>query len=140
MAGFETMEPGAVDGDALNTHRISRGFSLVKFVEPTAARASRGAGDLHRGYYSPMDLARHLLRAPGVGPQGGAVPYVNEHRSLPSAVFEALVRDVWVGSTGDITNRLRSILGLTAVDSTYLVLAFDEPVEALSASTFVSTR
>lgn len=129
MAGFEAMEPGAVDGDALDTYRISRGFSFVKFVEPTAARAPRGAGDLHRGYYFPTDLARRMLRAPGVGPNGGAVHYVTKHRSLPSAVLEALVRDVWVGSTGDITARLRSILGLTAEDSTSLVLAFDEPIE-----------
>lgn len=132
MAGFEAMEPGAVDGDALDTYRISTGFSFVKFVEPTAARASRGAGDLHRGYYFPTDLARRMLRAPGIGPQGGAVHYVTEHRSLQSALFEALVRDVWVGSTGDITTRLRSILGLTAVDNSSLVLAFDEPVEPAS--------
>jgi hypothetical protein len=75
-----------------------------------------------------------MLTTPGVGPRGGAVHYVVEQRHISPETFARLVRDTWVGSTGDATALLRQVLGIRDTDAD-LVLAVDEPAGEPSANT-----
>lgn len=127
MIELENTPRGTVEADDAGTYRVGPGFSFVKFVEPAAARADK-LGALTPGLYLPSEYARRLLLVPEAGPQGGVVHFVANHRSIPSDTFTRLVRDAWVGSTGDATVLLREIFGLR--DSTAdLIMAVDEPLE-----------
>jgi hypothetical protein len=133
MLELEDTYCGCVPTDATSTYRIGDGFSFVKFVEPSASRPER-PGQLVPGYYMPSEFVRRLLTTPGVGPRGGAVHCVVEQRHISPETFARLVRDSWVGSTGDATALLRQVLGIRDTDAG-LVLAVDEPAGEPSANT-----
>ena len=80
------------------------------------------------GFYFPSEYARRVLIKPDTGPQGGDVYFVNDHRHLSPETFARLVRDSWIGSTGDATALLRKTFNLRDPDAD-LVLAVDEPIE-----------
>lgn len=125
MLELENSPPGTFAADDLDTYRIGNGFSFAKFVLPSAAQTER-PGELVPGYYLPSEFARRVLLAPDSGPNGGAVHYVAETGHLTSDMFARLVRDGWIGSTGDVTAFLRSVFNLRDT-SDALVIAVDEP-------------
>jgi hypothetical protein len=127
MLSLENMPRGNVPVDDIDTYRLGLGFSFVKFVLPEAARPER-PGELMPGFYFPSEYARRVLSNPDTGPQGGVVYFVNGHRYLSAETFARLVRDSWVGSTGDATVLLRKVFNLRDSDAD-LVLAVDEPIE-----------
>jgi len=119
-------EGGTTASDATDSYRIGQGFSFVKFVFPDAARPER-PGELVPGFYLPGEYARRILSAPGAGPRGGIVYYIDGYRHLNPDTFARLVRDSWVGSAGDATAQLRQAFNLRDSNAD-LVLAVDEPV------------
>ncbi|WP_329000886.1 hypothetical protein OHA18_41455 [Kribbella sp. NBC_00709] len=126
MRALEGMHDTTAPDDDLITYRLGDGFTFVKFVEPVSARPGR-AGELSPGFYVPSEYMRRWLLNPGTGPLGGTIYPVGEDRHLTSETFSRLVRDSWVGSTGDATTRLHEVFGIR--DTTRdLVLAVDEPV------------
>jgi len=126
LLSLENTPRGSESPDDTVSYRLGSGFSFVKFVLPSAARPER-PGELTPGYYFPSEFARRVLLAPASGPQGGVVHYVASHRSISSETFARLVRDTWVGSTGDATVLLREIFGFRDRVAD-LVLAVEEPV------------
>jgi hypothetical protein len=127
MLRLEQMPRGQVSADAPSDYRLGEGFSFVKFVKPSAEPQDR-PGSLAPGYYLPSEFVRRMLLSPDTGPRGGKVHYVEEQRYINPDNFARLVRDNWVGSTGDITDRLRQVFGLRD-PTTNLVLATDEPIQ-----------
>lgn len=61
-------------------------------------------------------------------------PKLRQQRHISPETFARLVRDTWVGSTGDATVLLRQVLGIRDTDAD-LVLAVDEPAGEPSANT-----
>jgi hypothetical protein len=127
MLTLENTPRGAVSANDINTYRLGGGFSFVKFVSPVAARQKR-PGELVPGFYFPSEYTRRLLIKPDTGPKGGVVYFVEDHRHISPETFARLVRDTWVGSTGDATTLLRELLNLRDSNAD-LVLAVDEPIE-----------
>jgi hypothetical protein len=127
MQELERQPRGDVPPDAFDTYRLGHGFSFVKFVVPAATQQGQ-PGELTPGYYFPGEYARRVLLRPDSGPNGGLVHYLTRHRHLTSDTFARLVRDSWVGSTGDATAILRDIFQLrdTSAD---IVLAVEEPAQ-----------
>ena len=132
MIALENTPRGTVSSDSMDTYRLANGFSFVKFVSPEAARPVR-PGELAPGFYLPGEYARRVLLAPGSGPQGGTVHFITDHRFLNPDTFARLVRDSWVGSTGDATSLLRQAFNLRDSDAD-LVMAVDEPAEDADAA------
>jgi hypothetical protein len=130
MLSLENMPRGNVSADDIDTYRLGQGFSFVKFVLPAAARPER-PGELMPGFYFPSEYARRVLIKPDTGPQRGEVYFVNDHRHLSPETFARLVRDSWIGSTGDATALLRKMFNLRDSDAD-LVLAVDEPIEPVA--------
>jgi hypothetical protein len=130
MLSLENMPLGSVPADDIGTYRLGQGFSFVKFVLPAAARPER-PGELVPGFYFPSEYIRRVLIKPDTGPQGGNVYFVSDHRHLSSETFARLVRDSWIGSTGDATALLRKTFSLRDSDAD-LVLAVDEPIEPVA--------
>ena len=130
MLSLENMPRGNAATDDINTYRLGQGFSFVKFVLPAAARPER-PGELMPGFYFPCEYARRVLIRPDIGPQGGSVYFISDHRHLMPETFARLVRDSWVGSTGDATALLREVFNLRDSDAD-LVLAVDEPIEPVA--------
>jgi hypothetical protein len=127
MLTLENMPRGNVSADETGTYRLGQGFSFVKFVLPEAARPER-PGELMPGYYFPSEYTRRVLIKPDTGPLGGSVYFVNDRRYLSPETFARLVRDSWIGSTGDATALLLEVFNLRDSDAD-LVLAVDEPIE-----------
>lgn len=127
MLALENTPRGSVITDSTETYRLCDGFSFVKFVFPEAARPVR-PGELAPGFYIPGEYARRVLLTPEMGPQGGSVHFITNHRHLSSDTFARLVRDSWIGSTGDATSLLRQAFNLRDSDAD-LVLAVDEPID-----------
>jgi hypothetical protein len=127
MLALENTRQDSAITESAETYRLGDGFSFVKFVFPEAARPVRPGG-LTPGFYLPGEYARRALLTPEMGPQGGSVHFITNHRYLSSDTFARLVRDSWVGSTGDATSLLRQAFNLRDSDAD-LVLAVDEPLE-----------
>lgn len=89
----------------LRTFRLGPGATFVKLVEPP--RSPRDPDALLPGYYLPSEYMSLLLPQPA--PPGGsrrlAAPPA---RYLDGEVFIRLVRDAWLGTVADATDRLRS--------------------------------
>ena len=51
---------------------------------------------------------------------------ITDHRSIGPETFARLIRDSWVGSTGDATAFLRELFGLDALPRD-VVIALEEP-------------
>lgn len=125
MRKLEQQPRGDVPPDEKDDYRLGDGFAFVKFVVPAATQQGR-PGELAPGFYFPGEYARRVLLHPDSGPKGGLVHYLARHRHLTSDTFSHLVRDSWVGSTGDATATLREIFQLRD-SSADLVLAVEEP-------------
>ncbi len=79
------------------------------------------------GMYLPLDYFE-LLRSSGAvtGPQGGVVfSYENVERRIANSLFVDLVQDGWVGSNGEVTERLRPIVEFMVENGRSVVLAVE---------------
>lgn len=113
-------------GGPVGNARVGTDFAFVKFLAP--ALSPRDPSD-PEGMYLPAEAAARMLVNPESGPKGGAVHYVHRHRHLDGETFARLVRDRWVGSTGDVTNLLSNILGaIPAADRTPRTIAIESRI------------
>jgi hypothetical protein len=131
MLAPEASPRGTVDPDDVDEYRLGDGFSFVKFVSGSAPTRSV-PGEITPGFYLPSEFARRVLAAPGRGPHGGVVHFIQDHRHFTSGTFAKLVRDRWVGSTGDVSTLLRGIFRLPE-SAARLTIAVDEPIEHADA-------
>lgn len=104
--------PTASPVGAEDDYRLGPGVGFVKFVEPTLPAFNSGVEALPNGRYHPVEGVARMLAKPNKGIRKGKVYLVDEWRSLDGATFANLVRDEWVGSQGDVTEKLLAILGL----------------------------
>lgn len=103
--------------------RVGTDFAFVKFLAPSPPPRDPGHPE---GRYLPAEAAARMLAKPDNGPGGGKVHYVLRRRFLDGETFARLVRDRWVGSTGDVTGIVTGILGLRpSADRTPLTIAVE---------------
>jgi hypothetical protein len=114
-----SIERGADEDDA----RLGGDFAFVKFIPPTG---KVGLDQRPEGRYFPADAVRRMLATPDFGPRGGRVHFVYRRRYIDGETFARLVRDRWIGSTGNVTELLLSILGIRPQDRDPLTLAVEE--------------
>jgi hypothetical protein len=106
--------------------RLGVDFAFVKFILPAAAPYL--VQDLPEGRYLPADAVRRMLANPDRGPGDGRVHFVYRRRYIDGESFSQLVRDRWVGSTGEATNLLLNIFGVQPSEQRVpLTIAVEEP-------------
>jgi hypothetical protein len=107
-----------------DTYRLGHGASFVKFVEPPSG--PQHLDELPTGYYLPSEYALVLFpqRSPGSPRNRVKAPL---DRYLDSETFVRLIRDVWVGTLSDATDRLTAFLGVVGgAGSADLVFAYED--------------
>jgi hypothetical protein len=105
--------------------RIGGDFCFIKFILPVDGYAS--ISERPHGRYFPADAVRRMLANPESGPNDGVVHFVYDRRYMDGETFAKLVRDRWIGSSGDVTDRILGILGLRPTDERQpITLAIEE--------------
>lgn len=83
--------------------------------------------ELLKGMYLPLEYFE-VLRLSGAvdGPRGGATfSYENVHRRLSNSLFIDLVQHSWVGSSGEISERLRPAVEAMVEEGRSVILAVE---------------
>lgn len=94
----------------VSDYRLHPGSCYLKLCPPTPFRP-RGH-DLIKGMYLPLDYWDELIELGAVlGPKRGiAVTFENAERHLTSSLFAVLLREGWIGSTGESTRVLERVV------------------------------
>lgn len=121
MLSFSTVQHSDEGGN--DDYRIGKDLGFVKFVIPAQPSLSSETLTIPGGRYHPAEGVLRMLAQPSKGPKKGDIYRVDQWRALDGETFAKLVRDQWVGSVGDMSQELLSILGLARAP---LFLAVEE--------------
>lgn len=106
--------------------RLAGTSAFVKFAYPmTGLHAD---DQLIEGQYLPAEYVRLMYAQPDEGRNGGKILRFPAERSIDPETFARLVRDCWIGTSGDVSAALHKFLpGLRDLPPAHLVIAYDEP-------------
>jgi hypothetical protein len=121
MRRIGVAEPG---GDPLR-YRLNHGACYFKLCNPRAFDPY--PTELLKGMYLPLEFFEALRLSGSVdGLRGGAAfSYENVHRRLSNTLFIDLVQHSWVGSSGEISERLRSAVEYMVSEGRSVILALE---------------
>jgi hypothetical protein len=119
------------DGAAPSTtvdFRLANTSAFVKFAYPmTKLHADNQLID---GHYLPADYVRLMYANPDMGRDGAKILRFPPARSIDPETFSRLVRDCWIGTSGQASTALHKLLpGLRQHPPAHLLIAYDEPLQ-----------
>lgn len=106
--------------------RLSADPFYLKLVDSEISRPD--GNKLAKGMYFPLDLFQLLRLAPeSKGPKGGVyINRANASRYLTNGTFVDLVRESWIGTRGDATAKLSTLVNEILLRSRGIILVQDE--------------
>lgn len=106
--------------------RLAGTSAFVKFAHPmTGLHAD---DQLIEGHYLPAEYVKLMYAEPDKGRNGGKILRFPAERSIDSETFSRLVRDCWIGTSGDVSAALHKFLpGLHDLPPAHLLIAYDQP-------------
>lgn len=115
-----------VTGNGVAEWRLSDEPFYMKLCEDEMSRSQNGR--LVRGMYFPLALFEVLLESPKIlGPKGGkGIGWHNAERWLSNTSFIGLLREGWIGSTGDVTEQITSLIQNSLDGKRGVILARDD--------------